>query len=179
MHHDAKRNRRDDWPAAGEQTIRVVDLEALNAEPVRSRETEQPAAEPGREARWPRLARRGRGADRTRRRAAQIPAELALLAIGVAFLVGALLKPWSGVAPAVSPTPNAPAVVDLATAAPAATSAPSLDPLSLFPVAPARGLVTVDWQTLTVADPHSDWGIAAATLSTAGLSTGSTPAARA
>lgn len=115
--------------------------------------------------------------------------EIVLLVAGLAFLAGALLKPWPSPAPALhqSPNPSSSSAAIAAvqspstTASPSAVAYPDIAPGNFrgqFPVpAATAGLAgaqtgegqtyswtTVDWSALNAEDEHAGWGFAAAVM---------------
>jgi hypothetical protein len=96
----------------------------------------------------------------------RVRAEIVLVVVGLAFLTGAVLKPWaSPPGPSLSPTASGAAVVQpgASGAEPGATTPPAGAAPTDGPDEPVYWSL-VDWSALAVADPHSSWGAATATM---------------
>ena len=109
----------------------------------------------------------------------RIRGEFVLMVAGFLFLAGAFLKPWAGNAgPSASAAPSSAAIVAAATANPGlSTPAASHSAVPTLAAAPFAGLgiaspLAADWRSLAVADRHSGWGVATATVSTGRLAAG-------
>lgn len=116
-----------------------------------------------------------------------------MLAAGLVFLAAAMLKPWSGPAPAQTPSPSAapsPPVEIAAVPLPTITAAPTpkaypdippydyRGPYPFQPTAsptapeplvlahPPSSWSAVDWRVLSTTDSHTDWGFATAMMAT-------------
>jgi hypothetical protein len=126
----------------------ITELETLRADPLGSfQDRDERREKPAKDATVERVG--GRAAFRT---------GVAVLAVGLMFVAGLLLKPWAGgpfTGGTARPTPLPP---DRTSLVPAATQ------VALLPGFDILDLHSIDWRSLGFPDSHQDWGISTATV---------------
>jgi hypothetical protein len=167
MSNEPERNQRTFWTPPTEPSSNVPGDDLPGLEPARGKTIfPAPKRRTGRERPDADVVAFARVADEEglqrvgRRR--RVRPELALIAVGLIFLAGALIKPWPSPArtPSASPLPTTPTAQD----SPDLIALQPSDVQIGIPGDVVQGWSSVDWGLLGGTDPHSAWGLAVAVM---------------